>query len=328
VHILINVSLLGSLFSEMVDLRDERRTSLKRYSMLHRRLDPGLLASLDKDGNGVDKTEFVVGLLVELELVAWEEVEPFIAQFEILDVDGTNFLTADDLHNASRTETCVRQAVTASRASDAFMRSQRQRLAAAGHKRLQGAIKVGDQMEKSCRGAADILATTQFSPFRRARSAGCIRHAALSPTRVTQAAASVGPHRCEDDYAKFGISGPPVTGVPRAMPNRQRSRPTKSLTTTTTGEMVSAREGIPRPPPVLVPLSRSPSPGPPSRRSPCPAANQWPRPQHGQKWTAPSERSPGSRTAAGPVHSPPSAASAMIGSMAPNSRTVTHFQYV
>ena len=37
--------------------------------LLKKQLDPELVLSLDKDGDGVDKCEFVVGMLVKLEMV-------------------------------------------------------------------------------------------------------------------------------------------------------------------------------------------------------------------------------------------------------------------
>ena len=69
--------------------------------MLKRRLDPDLITSLDKDGGGVDKTEFVVGMLVKLELVDQEDVEPYLKQFAKLDVDGSGVLTSKDLEAAA-----------------------------------------------------------------------------------------------------------------------------------------------------------------------------------------------------------------------------------
>ena len=48
-------------------------------------------------GKGVDKAEFIVGMLTKLELISEDDVEPFIAQFESLDVDGSGRLTEADL---------------------------------------------------------------------------------------------------------------------------------------------------------------------------------------------------------------------------------------
>ena len=39
-----------------------------------RKLDADLITSLDLDGQGVDKFEFVVGMLHKLEMIDWSEV--------------------------------------------------------------------------------------------------------------------------------------------------------------------------------------------------------------------------------------------------------------
>ena len=101
-HLLISVSLLAQLISDISSLMAQRATQLKRAEMLAKRLDPELIKSLDKDGAGVDKTEFVVGMLVKLELITEADVEPYLKQFAQLDADGSGILTKDDLEAASR----------------------------------------------------------------------------------------------------------------------------------------------------------------------------------------------------------------------------------
>ena len=60
-------------------------------------LDWEMIKTLDKDGNGIDKLEFVVGMLELLGLVEAHDVEPFMEQFDALDVDGSGHLDRDDL---------------------------------------------------------------------------------------------------------------------------------------------------------------------------------------------------------------------------------------
>ena len=55
------------------------------------------MRAVDTDGDGVNKVEFVVGMLTKLELIAWADVGPFMAQFDAMDTDGGGILTADDL---------------------------------------------------------------------------------------------------------------------------------------------------------------------------------------------------------------------------------------
>lgn len=41
--------------------------------------------------------EFVVGMMAKLDLVRWEDADPFIRQFEALDADSSGTLTAEDM---------------------------------------------------------------------------------------------------------------------------------------------------------------------------------------------------------------------------------------
>ena len=97
VNIAVSVGALGALIGKAQELFDSRRKQLQRVMLLKKKLDRNLICSLDKDGSGVDKLEFVIGMLVKLELVQWNDVEPFIAQFDMLDVDGSGRLTEEDL---------------------------------------------------------------------------------------------------------------------------------------------------------------------------------------------------------------------------------------
>ena len=89
--------MVGALISDIESVRAERLVAFKELRLLRRKLDADLIRSLDKDGDGVDKAEFVVGMLTALELVTWEDAEPFMKQFESLDQNRDGKLTGDDL---------------------------------------------------------------------------------------------------------------------------------------------------------------------------------------------------------------------------------------
>jgi len=97
VHILLSVCTITAVIADLDHLRDKRKRLLQRSRLLKRKLDRDLITSLDRDGNGLDKLEFVIGMLTKLELVTWETVEPFLQQFEMLDTDQSGKLTQDDL---------------------------------------------------------------------------------------------------------------------------------------------------------------------------------------------------------------------------------------
>ena len=101
-HLIFSVSLLGSLISEIFELMASREKQLQRADLLKKRLDPELIRSLDKDGGGLDKAEFVLGMLYKLDLVKEEDATPYLKQFHQLDVDGSGVLTSEDLEIASK----------------------------------------------------------------------------------------------------------------------------------------------------------------------------------------------------------------------------------
>ena len=96
-HIIFSVASISALINDVVDLHHQRSSLLRRAELLSAKLDPQLITTLDNDGSGVDKFEFVVGMLIKLEIVSWEDVIPFVTQFHALDSDNSGHLTTDDL---------------------------------------------------------------------------------------------------------------------------------------------------------------------------------------------------------------------------------------
>ena len=97
IHILYSVSSLAALLNTVQVLWSERAIQIRKATLLERQLDAELIQSLDKDNNGLDKLEFVVGMLTKLEILHWDDVEPFLAQFDALDKDKSGRLDRNDL---------------------------------------------------------------------------------------------------------------------------------------------------------------------------------------------------------------------------------------
>lgn len=104
IHIVLSVTWLAALFANIDELRIQRRLELKRIELLDKPLDEERIRQLDKgDGQGVDKCEFVVGMLMMLGAefggrpLEWEDVKPFIERFEAMDKDRDQHLTVDDI---------------------------------------------------------------------------------------------------------------------------------------------------------------------------------------------------------------------------------------
>ena len=60
-------------------------------------LTEDMINDMDRDGDGVDKLEFVVGLLTRLDVVHWHDVKPLLELFEKFDQDNSGKLTAADV---------------------------------------------------------------------------------------------------------------------------------------------------------------------------------------------------------------------------------------
>ena len=63
-------------------IRKSKEYFRKRAELLEAQLDPGIIAKLDKDGNGVDRLEFVVGMLTTLGVVQMNDVQTFLDRFD------------------------------------------------------------------------------------------------------------------------------------------------------------------------------------------------------------------------------------------------------
>ena len=96
-HMLISVSMLAATLSEYDLLSVKRADELRRGRQFLGRLNVENILSLDTDGEGVDRFEFVVGMLTRLEYVDAADVQSFVAQFEALDQTGDGNITRAEL---------------------------------------------------------------------------------------------------------------------------------------------------------------------------------------------------------------------------------------
>jgi len=80
-----------------INIDKMRVLSMKKEAMIRVQLDENLVVSLDKDGNGVDKFEFALGMLEILGVISEADYMPFLEQFKEMDATGDGKLTKDDL---------------------------------------------------------------------------------------------------------------------------------------------------------------------------------------------------------------------------------------
>ena len=84
-QIVLSVSTLAGLVSHMSRLKGQRAAQLQQAELQRLRLTERLIEQFDRNGDGVDKLEFVVGMLSHLGLVYWHDVKPLLELFDSFD---------------------------------------------------------------------------------------------------------------------------------------------------------------------------------------------------------------------------------------------------
>jgi potassium channel subfamily K len=108
VHMLLSVAALGEMISRVGEVYEARQAEMRKVRVLQRRLDVDLLKRLinivkevrpdmKRDGLGLTEMEFVLCMMLELDMMSIEDIRPFIKQFRKLDVDGSRRLNVNDL---------------------------------------------------------------------------------------------------------------------------------------------------------------------------------------------------------------------------------------
>jgi hypothetical protein len=106
-HIIISVTFFAALVGRIGEIRSVREADKQRRFMLEKELDEDWIASIcaemDTDGHGVDKLEFVVGMLTKLGVemcgqpLQWDDIKPMLAQFDAADKTKDGRLNQEDL---------------------------------------------------------------------------------------------------------------------------------------------------------------------------------------------------------------------------------------
>lgn len=95
--ILLGFMFVGGAIGNVGSMKLELRCLQERSKMMKRTLSTKMIADLDRDGNGVERWEFLCAMLVQLGKVTEEDLQPLLDKFEELDTDGSGKLTHDDL---------------------------------------------------------------------------------------------------------------------------------------------------------------------------------------------------------------------------------------
>lgn len=94
ISVCVVAGVLGSIAAMKVEMEADR----KKLENLNRKLDFNMIREMDTDGNGVDKCEFLVAMLVQTGVCDKEnDIDPWLARFDQLDKDGSGMLDGDDI---------------------------------------------------------------------------------------------------------------------------------------------------------------------------------------------------------------------------------------
>mmetsp|Transcript_1110 Transcript_1110/g.2340 ORF Transcript_1110/g.2340 Transcript_1110/m.2340 type:complete len:311 (-) Transcript_1110:106-1038(-) len=96
-YALFSVGAVGGAFAGVASAKEEANLELRRRDLLRRPLDIDMILGMDQNGDGVDRAEFVVGMLVAMGLAKEEDCAPLMARFDELDSDRSGRLDKDDL---------------------------------------------------------------------------------------------------------------------------------------------------------------------------------------------------------------------------------------
>ncbi|KAL1495876.1 hypothetical protein AB1Y20_014520 [Prymnesium parvum] len=111
IHMIISVSMLAAIIGDIEDLREKRRAEETRARIVLGTLNVDHIMSLDKDGGGIDRFEFVIGMLIRLEVVATEDVDTFLAHFSMLDESGDGTISKEELQRYAALQTAKAERV-------------------------------------------------------------------------------------------------------------------------------------------------------------------------------------------------------------------------
>ena len=96
-YALLSVGALAACLGGLTGASEEAKDEKKYRKLMRRELDLGLIDRLDRDNNGVDRAEFLVGMLVAMDCASERECAGILARFAKLDADGSGQLTRDDM---------------------------------------------------------------------------------------------------------------------------------------------------------------------------------------------------------------------------------------
>eukprot|EP00428_Durinskia_dybowskii_P061996 CAMPEP_0170381250 /NCGR_PEP_ID=MMETSP0117_2-20130122/14309_1 /TAXON_ID=400756 /ORGANISM="Durinskia baltica, Strain CSIRO CS-38" /LENGTH=242 /DNA_ID=CAMNT_0010636809 /DNA_START=373 /DNA_END=1101 /DNA_ORIENTATION=- len=104
-YIPLSVCVVAGALGSIAAINIEKAADEKKIANLTRKLDFNMIREMDTDGDGVDKLEFLVAMLVQTGRVDKEEdIDPWLKRFDELDKDGSGRLDEEDIAIMEREE--------------------------------------------------------------------------------------------------------------------------------------------------------------------------------------------------------------------------------
>jgi voltage-gated potassium channel len=104
-YIPLSVCVVAGALGSLAGIELEREADMKKLASLQRKLDFNMIREMDVDGNGVDKCEFLVAMLVQNGICEKEtDIDPWLQRFDELDKDKSGFLDEEDIAIMEREE--------------------------------------------------------------------------------------------------------------------------------------------------------------------------------------------------------------------------------
>lgn len=104
-YIPISVCTVAAALGNLAAVDFEIAAEKKKLENLNRKLDFNMIREMDLDGDGVDRCEFLIGMLVSNGVCDKErDIDPWLKRFEELDADGSGKLDEEDIKKLEQEE--------------------------------------------------------------------------------------------------------------------------------------------------------------------------------------------------------------------------------
>mmetsp|Transcript_60176 Transcript_60176/g.136058 ORF Transcript_60176/g.136058 Transcript_60176/m.136058 type:complete len:341 (-) Transcript_60176:162-1184(-) len=96
-YAIVSVGMLSTCLSGFEAAKTQADEEKHYRKLMRQKLDEKMIAALDKNGDGVDRAEFLMGMLISMECTTERNCDAILKRFAELDKDGSGKLDHEDL---------------------------------------------------------------------------------------------------------------------------------------------------------------------------------------------------------------------------------------